>query len=84
MNIDSFGIRIPSKIKVLKNRDEVWKKAIELFDATHTGIGGIAQNEMDLDPEMLRAELENIKKLERLTKEYRELIRTGLKDKDAQ
>jgi len=39
---------------------------------------------MDLDLEMRRIELDAIVKLEQLTKEYRELIRAGLKYKDAE
>ena len=83
MNIDSFGIRIPPNVKVLTNRTAVWNKAIEIFDHVHQNVGRIAQNEMDLDLEMRRIELDAIVKLEQLTKEYRELIRVGLKYKDA-
>ena len=84
MNIDSFGIRIPPNVKVLTNRAEVWSKAIEIFDHVQVNLGRIAQNEMDLDLEMRRIELDAIVKLEQLTKEYRELIRAGLKYKDAE
>lgn len=83
MNIDGFGIRIPPNVKVLTNRIAVWNKAIEIFDHVHQNVGRIAQNEMDLDLEMRRIELDAIVKLEQLTKEYRELIRAGLKYKDA-
>ena len=84
MNIDSFGIRIQPNVKVLTNRVYVWNKAIEIFDHVHQNVGRIAQNEMDLDLEMRRIELDAIVKLEQLTKEYRELIRVGLKYKDAE
>ena len=84
MNIDSFGIRIPPNVKVLTNIIAVWNKAIEIFDHVHQNVGRIAQNEMELDLEMRRIELDAIVKLEQLTKEYRELIRAGLKYKDAE
>ena len=84
MNIDSFGIRIPADIKVLTNRTEVWSKKLEIENHAKTMLGGIAQNEMDLDAEMRAFELEQIKKIESLVKEYRALIRIGLKYKDAQ
>jgi hypothetical protein len=69
---------------VLTNRIAVWNKAIEIFDHVHQNVGRIAQNEMDLDLEMRRIELDAIVKIEQLTKEYRELIRAGLKYKDAE
>ena len=84
MNIDSFGVRIPPNVKVLTNRAEVWSKAIEIFDHVQINLGRIAQNEMDLDLEMRKIELDAIEKTELLLKEYRLLIRTGLKYKDEQ
>ena len=84
MNIDSFGVRIPQSVKVLTNRAEVWSKAIEIFDHVQVNLGRIAQNEMDLDLEMRKMELDAIEKTELLLKEYRLLIRTGLKYKDEQ
>ena len=66
-------------MKKLINRTEVWDLSLKV-SLMSKGIGGIAQNEVNLSRDDLAFELAAIRKIEDAILEYRAAIRCGLVD----